>query len=186
MKKFNILLLFIIVSQFISCNNSKNNEKEVIQKKKNVFTVEINIVNKEKDVICLYYKDNTISFFNDEMAIYKNIEKSDIPQNVIFELPEDFLPNDFRFDFSHENLNQSMTVNKIKFSLAGENFEILNTDLEKYLTPNEGVVVDSVSRNYTFKKDNNGNYDPFLTTTGQFYPLLEKLVSIGAFQPAVN
>jgi adenylyltransferase/sulfurtransferase len=60
------------------------------------------------------------------------------------------------------------------------------SELEKYLSPNEGVVFDSLSRNFTFKKDTKGNYDPFLTTTGQFYPLLEKLVGIGAFQPAVN
>jgi hypothetical protein len=79
-----------------------------------------------------------------------------------------------------------MTVNTLKFSLAGESFEINNTELEKYLSPNEGVVFDSLSRNFTFKKDTKGNYDPFLTTTGQFYPLLEKLVGIGAFQPAVN
>jgi hypothetical protein len=186
MKKSKVLLLLALVFQLVSCDTSKKTEQPEEVQKKNIFTIEINMVNKEKDVICLYYKDNTISFFNDDMAIYKNIEKSDVPQTVIFELPEDFLPNDFRFDLSHENSNQSMTVNTLKFSLAGESFEINNTELEKYLSPNEGVVFDSLSRNFTFKKDNKGNYDPFLTTTGQFYPLLEKLVGIGAFQPAVN
>ena len=146
----------------------------------------MNITNKEKDVTCLYYKDNSITYFNNDMAIYKNIEKSESPQTVVFELPEDFLPNDFRFDLSHENQNQSMTINYIKFSYEGETFEIRNEDIEKFFTTNEGIIFNPNNRIFTFKKLKDGNYDPFLTTTGQFYPLLERLVGIGAFQPSVN
>ena len=186
MKKLSVLFLIVFLGVIASCDSSKKSEKTEIEIRKNVFTVEINAVINEKDVLCLYYKDNTIGFFNEDMTIYKNIEKSVTPQTIIFELPEDFLPNDFRFDLSHENPNQSMVVNTIKFSYAGESFEILNTDLDKFFTSNEGIVFDPSTRTYTFKKDTNGIYDPFLTTTGQFYPLLEKLVGIGAFQPAVN
>lgn len=186
MKKINILLLFVLVFQSMSCNKAKNNEKEEIQQKKNIFTVEINAIINEKDVICLYYKDNTISFFNEEMSIYKNIEKSDVPQTITFELPENFIPNDFRFDLSHVNPNQKMTVNTIKFSFEGEEFEINNVDLEKYFANNEGVIFNEADRSFSFLNPKEGVYDPFLTTTGQFYPLLEKLVGIGAFQPPVN
>jgi hypothetical protein len=186
MKKISVLLLFVLVFQFISCDKSKNIEKEEIQQKKNIFTVEINAVINEKDVICLYYKDNSISFFNEEMAIYKNIEKSNVPQTIVFELPENFIPNDFRFDLSHVNPNQKMKINTINFSFKGEEFDINNIDLEKYFTNNEGVVFNETDRFFSFQKTKEGNYDPFLTTTGQFYPLLEKLVGIGAFQPPVN
>ncbi len=186
MKKFSVLLLFVLVFHFISCDKSKNKEKDEIQQKKNIFTVEINAIINEKDVICLYYKDNTISFFNEEMSIYKNIEKSNVPQTITFELPENFIPNDFRFDLSHVNPNQTMIVNSINFSFEGEEFEINNVDLEKYFTNNESVVFNETDRSFSFLKPKEGNYDPFLTTTGQFYPLLEKLVGIGAFQPPVN
>lgn len=186
MKKINFLLLFVLVFHFISCDKAKNSDKEEIQQKKNMFTIEINAIINEKDVICLYYKDNTISFFNEEMSIYKNIEKSNVPQTITFELPENFIPNDFRFDLSHVNPNQTMIVNSIKFSFEGEEFEINNVDLEKYFTNNEGVIFNEADRSFSFQKTKDGNYDPFLTTTGQFYPLLEKLVGIGAFQPPVN
>ena len=184
MKKIKVLLILILVI-FNSCKDEKSLD-EVKEIKKNAFIVEINITNKDKDVICLYYKDNSITYFNNDMAIYKNIEKSDTSQNIVFELPEDFLPNDFRFDLSHENENQSMVVNNIKFSYEGQNFEINNVDLEKYFTFNEGVIFNENSRSYSFQKMKDGSYDPFLTTTGQFYPLLEKLVGIGAFQPINN
>lgn len=193
MRKINLVFLVLIMIFISSCKENDQTSKEdnqidnqFNQIKKDVFVVEMNITNFEKDVICLYYKDNTISYFNNDMAIYKNIEKNENSQNIVFELPEGFLPNDFRFDLSHENEKQSMIVNNIKFTLNGETFEIKNGELDKFLTPNEGVMFNESNRTYTFHKNADGNYDPFLTTTGQFYPLLEKLVGIGAFQPAVN
>ena len=193
MRKINLIFLVVVTLFTSSCKENDQADKENSQSKnennqikKNVFIVEMNITNKEKDVICLYYKDNTISYFNNEMAIYKNNKKNENSQSIVFELPEGFLPNDFRFDLSHENEKQSMIVNNIKFNLNGEGFEIKNFELDKFFTPNEGVVFSETNRSYSFKRNADGNYDPFLTTTGQFYPFLEKLVGIGAFQPAAN
>ena len=193
MRKINLIFLVVVVLFTSSCKENDQVGKENSQTKhennqikKNVFIVEMNITNKEKDVICLYYKDNTISYFNNEMAIYKNIEKNENSQNIVFELPEGFLPNDFRFDLSHENEKQSMIVNNIKTPDEEVGRGVENFELDKFFTPNEGVVFSETNRSYSFKRNADGNYDPFLTTTGQFYPFLEKLVGIGAFQPAAN
>ena len=71
MRKINLIFLVVVVLFTSSCkendqvgkeNNQTKHENNQI--KKNVFIVEMNITNKEKDVICLYYKDNTISYFN--------------------------------------------------------------------------------------------------------------------------
>ena len=85
MRKINLIFLVVVTLFTSSCKENDQADKENSQTKnennqikKNVFIVEMNITNKEKDVICLYYKDNTISYFNNEMAIYKNIEKKTI------------------------------------------------------------------------------------------------------------
>jgi hypothetical protein len=185
MKFKSIFILLLVISLSFSC---KNEEKKAADEQEEVsqrpFTVGIKMNVKEDDVICLYYKDNTISFFTEDMAVYKNLKKGD-GQDILFELPEGAVPNDFRFDLSCQNKNQVCHVESIHFLYKGKSFEIFNKDLEKYLKPNEGVVFDNQKRDYSFK-DFNGNYDPFLTTTLEFYPLLETLVGYDAFKPIVK
>lgn len=178
MKKYRILIAILVIS-FVSCKE-KEQIKEVEKIEEKPFTVEIQMKVNEDDVICLYYKDNTITFFNEDMAIYKNLVKGDSLQNIVFELPKDFVPNDFRFDLSHQNKNNTIFVEKINFTFKDKDFQIKNEDIDKYLKPNEGVIFDATNRSFSFK-ELDGNYDPFLTTTGQFYPLLERLVGYEAF-----
>jgi hypothetical protein len=94
---------------------------------------------------------------------------------------KDFVPNDFRFDLSCQNKNQEIYVEKIIFNFRNETFTISNEDIDKYLGTNDEVVFNLATRTYTFKEAKKGPYDPFLKTTGQFYPLLEKLVGYEAF-----
>lgn len=177
MKNFLLFVAIITASFFTSCGN-KEEKKEEVEKEK-PFTVEMQIIVEQDDVICLYYKDNSISFFSEDMGIYKNLTKSKEVQNIIFELPENFVPNDFRFDLSHQNKEQTMTIKNIVFSNKNNNFNIEGKDLFKYLKANEGIV--SNLNVFTFKNNEDGSYDPFLSTTGDFYPLLEVLVGYNAF-----
>lgn len=176
------LLAILSVFVLVSCKGDKEQiaqpEQPAVEEP---FTVEIQMKAKEDDVICLYYKDLSISFFNEDMAIYKNLKKSEASQTMIFTLPKDFVPNDFRFDLSCQNKNQAMYIEKIIFRFRGETFAILNENIDQYLQANDAVVFDLTNRTYTFKESTKGPYDPFLTTTGQFYPLLEKLVGYEAF-----
>lgn len=177
------LILSIIFATTISCKQEEV-KKEIVEEKP--FTIEMEVKIKEDDVICIYFKDNTIGFFNEDMAIYKPLVKSDSTQNLIFELPEGIIPNDFRFDLSHKNPNQTMLVNKITFINNGKSFVIENKDIDKYFAPNSGVVFNESDRSFTFKKNDDGNYDPFLSSTGQFYPLLETLVGSKVFTEEVK
>jgi len=184
MKSLLAILLFSFV--LLSCKGDKENKE--IQKQEETaiekpFTVEFIMKVKEEDVICLYYKDLSTTFYVEEMSIYKNLQKSETSQSMIFTLPQDFVPNDFRFDLSCQNKNQTIYVEKIIFNFRGETFTIFNADIDKYLKPNDDVVFNLSNRTYTFKESKAGSYDPFLTTTGQFYPLLEKLVGYEAFAP---
>lgn len=182
MKKYFFFVFFFVF--FFSCKEKQANsanENTQMEVKEKPFTVEIHMKVSEDDVTCLYFKDNTISFFNEEMAIYKNLVKSDSLQSIVFELPNDFIPNDFRFDLSHQNKNNTVFVEKIHFTFKGKDFQIENKDIDKYLKPNVEVLFNQETRVFSFKATEEGAYDPFLTTTGQFYPLLERLVGYEAF-----
>ena len=186
MKLKTIFSLLLIVLLTVSCKkDEKKVEQEETQESQRPFTVSISMKIKEDDVISLYFKDNTASYFTEDMVVYKNLKKGEGIQDIIFELPEWAVPNDFRFDLSVQTKTQVCYVDKIHFLYHGKSVEILNKDLEKYLKPNAGVVFNSVDRSYSFK-DTNGSYDPFLTTTLEFYPLLETLVGYDAFKPVTN
>ena len=188
-KKFNMMKTLLVLLSFVfvltSCKGDKETTNDASQKEETTiekpFTVELQMKVKEDDVICLYYKDLSISFFNEDMSIYKNLNKSDVSQSMIFTLPKDFVPNDFRFDLSCQNKDQKIYVEKIIFNFRNETFTISNEDIDKYLEPNDEAVFNLANRTYTFKEAKKGPYDPFLRTTGQFYPLLEKLVGYEAF-----
>ena len=183
MKSTSIFTFLFFVLLSISCKNQEKKENEEKPVSKPPFTVIINMTAKEDEIMTLYYKDNTMCCVTEEMAIYKEVKKGD--QEIVFGLPEGVLPNDLRFDLSVKNPSQVCKVEKIHILNDGKSFDILNQDLEKYLKPNEGVVFDSKDRSYSFKEVN-GNYDPFLTPTQDFYSQLAILVGNNAMQPAVK
>lgn len=182
MKKLNLIFLILAIVA-TSCKKDEV-KKQIVEEKP--FTVTMNVNIKENDVICIYYKDNSVGFFNEDMAIYKKIIKNDSAQTLIFELPEGVLPNDFRLDLSHENPNQTMVINKITFSNNEKSFDINKNDIDKYFAPNDAVKYNNEEKSFTFKKNEDGSYDPFLATTGQFYPLLETLVGSNVFIQKAN
>jgi hypothetical protein len=184
MKSKSIFTFLFFALLCLSCKNEEkkeNQEKEVSQKPP--FTVVLTMTAKEDDIMTLYFKDKTMCCVTEEMAIYKEVKKGN--QEIVFGLPEGFLPNDLRFDLSVKNPNQVCKVEKIHILNDGKSFDILNQDLEKYLKPNEGVVFDSKDRRYSFKEVN-GNFDPFLTATPDFYSQLVVLVGNNAMQPPVK
>jgi hypothetical protein len=182
MKSKSIFTFLFLAFLSFSC---KNEEKKEIQEKqaatKPPFTVIIKMTAKEDDIMSLYYKDNTMCCITQEMAIYKEVKKGD--QEIVFGLPDGFLPNDLRFDLSAKNPQQLCKVEKIQFLYDEKSFEVLNSDLEKYFLPNAGVIFDAKNRSYTFKEED-GNYDPFLNVTRDFYAQLAILVGNEAMQPA--
>jgi hypothetical protein len=180
-KSICTFLFFALLS--LSCKNEEKKDSQEKEAQKPPFTVIINLNAKEDDIMTLYYKDNTACCFTEEMAIYKEVKKGD--QEIVFGLPEGFLPNDLRFDLSAKVPTHVCKVEKIHILNQEKSFDILNTDLEKYLKPNDGVVFDSKDRSYSFKEVG-GNYDPFLNATPDFYSQLVVLVGNDAMQPAVK
>jgi hypothetical protein len=181
LKSIFTFLFFALLS--FSCKNEEKKDSQEEQASERPFTVAITMTAKEDDIMTLYYKDNTMPNFVEEMSIYKEVKKGD--QEIVFELLEGSVPNDFRFDLSLKVQTQVCKVDKIHFLYQGKSFDIFNKDFEKYLKPNDGVIFDSKDRSYSFKEVD-GNYDPFINTTLDFSPLLESLVGYDAIKPMVK
>jgi hypothetical protein len=171
-------LFFVLLSTSCKDQEKKDNEEKPVSKPP--FTVIINMTAKEDDIMTLYYKDNTMCCVTEEMSVYKEVKKGE--QEIVIGLPDGFLPNDLRFDLSAKNPEQVCNVEKIQFLHDEKSFEVLNSDLEKYFLPNAGVIFDTKNRSYTFKEVD-GNYDPFLNVTQDFYIGLAGLVGNEAMQP---
>lgn len=186
MRLKSIFALLFVVLLTVSCKKEEktNTEEKQVLPAQERFTVVISMIAKEDDIMTLYYKDNTMENYVEDVSIYKEVKKGD--QEIVIALPEGYLPNGLRFDLSTRVPSQVCKIEKIHVSNQGQSFDILNKDLEKYLTPNEGVVFDTKDRSYSFKEFE-GNYDPIIYATPEFYALLAPLVGKEAFdQPAVK
>lgn len=173
MKRFSLAAFAVISFLVTSCKTDSKKTGAAEEEKPAIVEVAVTLTSKDADVMTLYYKDNSITYYVEDMAIYKNLKAG--KQELLFELPEDVVPNDFRFDISTQSAGNVIEIESIEFRYMANSFKILNQDLAKYFNPNEFLTFDIATRKYETKKVD-GKYDPFLTTTGQFYPEYEKMI----------
>ena len=127
----SILILFFIL---ISCKekSSKLNGEDVF------FQVELEIKIKNDDDLILYYKDGTNEWFIDEKAIWSSVKGSNNFQKVVFKIPHQVLPNDFRLDIGrNEFKNQPpIEINKFIMTYDDNSFEITKENFNKFFRGN--------------------------------------------------
>jgi len=173
MKKKLILITLVSVILFVSC---KNKETEQIEQeiKANTFDVIVDLNIQKDDELILFYKDASISYFDEKNTIYNGLKGKTSNQTAIFSIPEGILPNDIRLDISSKKEQSPIVINSISLIYNGNSFKIEQKDILKYFTPNEFVEFDSNTGTARFlEKD--GNYDPFFNTKPAIYIELEKL-----------
>jgi len=170
--KLFFLNLLMLVS-LISCKN-KEEEQPVEEVKANTFDVIVDLDIKKDDELILFYKDASISYFDDKNTVYYGIKGKPESQKITFSVPEGILPNDIRFDVSSKKNQEPIKINSVTLSFEGRTFNIGQKDLLKYFTPNEFINFDETSGTATFIK-NGENYDPFFLTKPTIYPELEKV-----------
>lgn len=165
-----------VMALFISCDKKEKKEKkeEVEEIKANTFDVTVNLTAAKGDELILFYKDASISYFDDKNTVYYGIKGSPEPQNITFSIPEGILPNDIRFDISSKDNQEPIIINAVTLSFEGRTFRIEPKDILKYFTPNEFIVFDETTGTATFIKKE-GNYDPYFLTKPTIYPELERV-----------
>ncbi len=174
MKFKSIFTFLFILLVTVSCKKEDKDAASEKQATPPPFTIIITMTAKEDDIMSLYYKDNSVPNFIEEMSVYKEVKKGN--QEIVINLPEGVLPNDVRFDLSTRTQTQVCKIEKIHLENQGKSFDFVNQDLEKFLIPNPLVVFDAKDRSYSFKEVD-GNYDPFLNVTDEFRSLMIPLIT---------
>ncbi len=178
----NFLVISILGFLSVSCGNeSKNPDNEnvtAIEEVKinpNTFKVEVEGVWKEDDELIVFWKDASISYFDDDHTIYQGIKGSDVPQKVIFEFEEGYVPNDIRFDISSKKEQKEITINYIKLEQQDRSFIVTKDKLFDFFRPNEFIDFDK-SSNIIKTKEINEAYDPILFTSPSIYLEMERVL----------
>jgi hypothetical protein len=173
MKTKLIFLNVLLLGSLISCKNQE--EKKLIEEvKANTFDVIVDLDIKKDDELILFYKDPSISFFDEKNTVYYGIKGKNEHQTIIFSVPEGVLPNDIRFDVSSKKDQEPIKINSITLSFQERKFIIDQKNLLKYFSPNEFINFDETTGNITFIKKGE-NFDPFFLTKPAIYPELEKV-----------
>jgi hypothetical protein len=178
MKK--IFLLSIVSALCVSCGKKEANDQIEVPEKQEItvnpktFKVEVEGIFKKDDELILFWKDPSISFFDDKHTIYQGIKGSESPQKKIFEFKEDEIPNDIRFDVSSKKEQNEIVLNYIKLEKQDRSFVITKDKLLQYFRINEFVQLDALTGKIVTKEINKA-YDPILFTSPRIYPEMERV-----------
>ncbi|UOK43161.1 MULTISPECIES: hypothetical protein [Flavobacterium] len=179
MKKIFLLLVVSVLS--FSCGKKEANEQKEVQEEQevvvnpNTFKVEVEGIFKKDDELILFWKDPSISYFDDKHTIYQGIKGSDSPQKIVFEFNEGEIPNDIRFDVSSKKEQNEIMLNYIKLEQQDRSFVIGKDKISHYFRTNEFAQLDSLSGKIVTKEINQA-YDPILFTNPQIYPEMERVL----------
>ena len=147
MKAKKIVLFFLPLIALVSCKNDvKTNEDVKTPEVKNKqFIVTLDLIIKKNDNIHLYYTEDKSINFKEEQSLWAEIKGNNEVQQVVFKLPEDVLPTDFRLDLGYgENVEQTEVVfKKFTINYYDKNFVATGADIFNYFYPNkDNTIVD--------------------------------------------
>ena len=175
MMKFFFLLFTTIVLSLTSCGKKDEVKDETLKLNPKTFKVEIEGIFKKDDELILFWKDKSISFFDDNHTIYQGIKGSEVPQKVVFEFQEGDMPNDIRLDISSKKEQKEVVLNYVKLEQESRSFMILKDKFTEFFRPNEYITLDAKSGLIT-TKEIKGGYDPIFFTTPKIYPQMEAVL----------
>ncbi|WP_396149257.1 hypothetical protein [Flavobacterium sp.] len=175
MRKNFLLITTMMVLLLTSCGKKEEVKDETPKVNPKTFKVEIEGTFKKDDELILFWKDKSISFFDDNHTIYQGIKGSIVPQKVVFEFQEGDMPNDIRLDISSKKEQNEITLNYIKLEQESRSFMILKDKFTEFFRPNEFISLDAKTGIIT-TKEINGAYDPIFFTTPIFFPQMEAVL----------
>lgn len=177
--KYKALLLGLLSLVVLSCKNQEKEEKQNEVEKPMIFQVTVELKIKKDDDLILYYKDGTNEWIVEDKAVWYSVKGNDNFQNVVFNLPEGVIPNDFRFDIGRNEFKNQEPVEIKSFTMKflDKSFTINQDQFNLFFKPNQYIKYDPSTRQYSFSKDEKGNYDPFFETTPVFYQQITNLIS---------
>jgi hypothetical protein len=162
-----ILLGLLVTLTLLSCKNEsqKTTEESSTEKtavNENAFVITFNAIVKKDDSFQVYFKavDDDKVPFEEKNSMYVDVKGSDQPQDIVFSLPEDALPNQIRLDYGINKEQSEIKVNGLSVKYLGKTIDLKGAEFFKHFIFNQSSVkIDTVKSTITPIMDN-GNYDP--------------------------
>ena len=146
MKTRIILSVLLVTILFTGCKNEekgKPNEEpneEAVLSKNVIVTLDLTI--KKDDDLQVYYTDKTSTDFNEKESIWQHVKGSEVPQKVVFNLPEDAFPTMVRIDFGVNKDQEDIILSGVGFEYLGKNFIVNSGLLPNYFRPQTETNID--------------------------------------------
>ncbi|RZJ34213.1 MAG: hypothetical protein EOO51_10670 [Flavobacterium sp.] len=132
-------LLLIVAFTVFACKEEKKPEAAEPQKEEvsQTMVVTLNATVKKDDSFHLFYtEDNSINF-DEKQSMWVEFKGSDSAQDIVFKLPEDVLPTNFRLDFGLNKDQEDIVVNNFRVDYLGKTIDAKGPEFFTYFYPNE-------------------------------------------------
>lgn len=160
MKKITLLIVCIIFLIFTNCKKEDTEVNDVKAKEEVIddsYNIILDVVIKKDDDVALYYTTDGSVEFKIE-PIWQGVKGSELVQQIVFKLPKDIKPTQFRFDFGMNPKQEDIYLNKVTFKYIGKERVIAIPELVDYFRANDNYCTfDAVTGLIQAKKGPNTN-----------------------------
>lgn len=170
--------IFIATIALISLTSCKNDKSEVAEPKAPVetFKVGIDLVIKKDDSLQLYYKDASMTDWVFNKCVTKTVKGSENPQEVVFDLPEDVLPTELRFDMGSNKAQDEVQIKSFRMKYFEKTFVAKDTLFFQYFYPNEQIDYNRAKAIAKPIVKEGTTYDPIFMSRQVLTPEINKLI----------
>lgn len=171
-------MLLITCLTVLSCKDKEAEATKTEEKKEptNVFSITVDMVVKKDDSFQIYYMEDVNAEVNPSNYVDVPVKGSEQPQTIVFNLPEDVIPANIRFDLGGNKEQDPIKINSFKMSYLGKNFEALNEKFDFFFGYNPQVTFDKTTSTATMKAEPNEGYDPICIAKSSLQDEIKKLV----------
>lgn len=156
--------LILLTLCFFQCKNKTPIDDlrvvEVEALKLDVYA-EVTIVAEKEDYFQLFYTTDGTTDYGKGKNIIQKFKGSPKAQTLIFTIPKEDKPTNFRLDIGQNKNQIKLTIEKFVFSYYEDKIEINKNELKNYFSPNYFITQHHETNEYVFNKTEEG-YDPFL------------------------
>ena len=181
MKKKIFFACLILSIVFSSCKKEESktvvNPAEV-ETNKNSFKITLTATVREDDNFQMYYsQDDYEAPYQEDNSVWVAVKASDKPQDIVFILPQDVIPNYIRIDFGTNEKQKEISIQNFKMNYFSKSFEAKDSLFFNYFIPNDCVKIleknKSVVQNI---QSEDGRYDPLFYSEKALYDQIQLLI----------
>jgi hypothetical protein len=151
----------------------KETPKVEIIKEENII-VTLNAVVPNDDTFILQYTEDAGFKYRPKDIVKVNITGSNVPQDIVFKLPNKIFPTKFMLKVGTNNM-KDVAIQSIYFNNEEREFKVNNNNFFQFLNTNKFIDYDRENKTYTAKKIDN-NFLPTFTSRPILIQRLEEKV----------